>query len=150
MNDDIPDDEPDSELIDITGNDGLGAKFPGDDAIEYLRWGKHVFDDRRELVVIYSLRAYPSIEQSNNIQLHVDTTCYLDYESPEFVGFMPSGGSGKTASFSSYHDVDENRLIDGKTPVEFIEAHFADRKARRKSFDDAKQSHQFSEVNSRH
>ena len=147
MNDEIPNNETDSELIDITGKDGLGAKYQSDDRVKYLRWGKHVFDERREMVIIYALQAYPSsIEQSNNVQLYVNTTCYLDYESPEFVGFFASGGSGKTASFSEYHDVDEAGLIDGETPVEFIEAHFADREARRRSFDEAKESHRFSEV----
>jgi len=148
MNDSIPDDETDSELVDITGNDGLGAKYQSDDRVKYLRWGKHVLDDRREIVLLYALRAFPSIEQSNNVQLHVDTTCYLDYERPKFVPFRPSDGSGKTASFSEYHDVDEAGLIDGETPVEFIEGHFADREARRRSFDEAKESNQFSEVSS--
>jgi len=126
----------DSELIDITGDDGLGAKYNGDDSIEYLRWGKHVFDGRREIVLIYSVREWPFVKSKGDRQLHIDITCYLDYEAPEFVGMLASGGDGETASYSAYHDIDDDGLIDGKKPAAFAEDHFTDRGNRRQDFEE--------------
>lgn len=71
-------------------------------------WGKHTFDDRREVVCMYSIRQNPMEADFEGPAMYVSMTFYLDYEPPDKYpsGRMkPGTSSGDTCSLSSVYEL---------------------------------------------